>query len=670
MLDIAEKYLLWGLNPLPVKSDKRPVGKWKHLQTEKQKPNGQFTNCWGIAILCGKISNNLEIIDIDTKYDLTGTLFENYKQLINAADKELLKKLVVEQSSSGGYHFIYRCSIIEGNQKLAQRHTTESEKEIGGQNDVTRDLIETRGEGGYFVCDPSPKYKLISGDFSKVVEISVQERSILFDCAKALNEVFEQETYITPDISTSYSHSRLNPFDDFNERFDLLSFLQSEGWKLVLKRGSHNFVLRPGGTSAWSADYDTDKKLLYVFSTSTGFESEKAYNNIQVFKKYKFNNATDKEVAKWLFENGYGEQNNRYSKIKHTQLEYVGKSTPENKYDFDVIKESPIKINFNDDNFDFLIPNEKTDDYLKQIRDGTFQLGLTTGIPTLDGHFRMKEANVNVVLGHDNVGKSNVVWYLAVLSAKLHGWKWALHHSENKTGGVKRKLIEYAACCGLSELSEEKYLKTKQWVEEYFYFLAKDDNLTYREFLLMGEKLAKKKKLNALLIDPYNSLYKPQEYDRHEWDYNVMAAFRTFTEVTGSALFLNCHAVTEALRKKYDKKHEYAGFPMPPDKADTEGGGKFSNRADNFLTIHRLVQHEKLWNTTEIHVRKIKEMETGGRQTVMDKPVLISSIRGAVGFVDKNGYNPITGIVSKQSELKIDERISQSKTKEEDNDPF
>jgi hypothetical protein len=35
----------------------------------------------GIAIICGQVSNNVAVIDIDLKYDLTGILYERYVEL-------------------------------------------------------------------------------------------------------------------------------------------------------------------------------------------------------------------------------------------------------------------------------------------------------------------------------------------------------------------------------------------------------------------------------------------------------------------------------------------------------------------------------------------------------------------------------------------------------------
>ena len=46
--------------------------------------------------------------------------------------------------------------------------------------------------------------------------------------------------------------------------------------------------------------------------------------------------------------------------------------------------------------------------------------------------------------------------------------------------------------------------------------------------------------------------------------------------------------------------------------ADVEGGGKWGNRADDVISIHRYTQHPTRWMVSDIHVVKVKETETGG----------------------------------------------------------
>jgi hypothetical protein len=71
---------------------------------------------------------------------------------------------------------------------------------------------------------------------------------------------------------------------------------------------------------------------------------------------------------------------------------------------------------------------------------------------------------------------------------------------------------------------------------------------------------------------------------------------------------------------------------MPPMAADVEGGGKFVNRADDFFVIARMTQHETEWMYSQIHVRKIKDMDTGGMPTVLDRPIKLRSVTNNVGY--------------------------------------
>ena len=71
---------------------------------------------------------------------------------------------------------------------------------------------------------------------------------------------------------------------------------------------------------------------------------------------------------------------------------------------------------------------------------------------------------------------------------------------------------------------------------------------------------------------------------------------------------------------------------MPPTMADVEGGGKWGNRADQVYTFHRYTQHATEWMISDIHVRKVKEVETGGKPTSIDNPIRLRMSKNNVGF--------------------------------------
>ena len=127
-------------------------------------------------------------------------------------------------------------------------------------------------------------------------------------------------------------------------------------------------------------------------------------------------------------------------------------------------------------------------------------------------------------------------------------------------------------------------------------------------------------------------------HNGHEYDYLACSEMRVFCKKNQISIWLNTHASTDALRKRHSERHEYYGHPIPPMASDVEGGGKFVNRADDFIVIHRYVQHPTEWMNSLIHVRKVKDVDTGGRPTSIDDPIRLRSVINNVGF-ELNGKN-------------------------------
>ena len=267
-----------------------------------------------------------------------------------------------------------------------------------------------------------------------------------------------------------------------------------------------------------------------------------------------------------------------------------------------------------------ILHNDAADDFLELVRTGQLKLGLDTG-SILDNHIRYKDGTFNVILGHANVGKTYwVLWYMLVIAIK-HNKKFLIFSSENTAGSLKRNLLELLAQKKLTEFSQHDFYKYKTQLEESFMFIDVDHLYSYNDLLDVFTKNIDK--FDCCLIDPYNSLIRPKNItgNSHEIDYQVASEFRIFCRKHNKTLYVNAHASTEALRKTYNKEHDYAGFPIAPNASDIEGGGKWVNRADDFIVIHRLTQHPQRWMVTEIHVKKVKETATGGAPTFMDEPV-------------------------------------------------
>jgi len=79
------------------------------------------------------------------------------------------------------------------------------------------------------------------------------------------------------------------------------------------------------------------------------------------------------------------------------------------------------------------------------------------------------------------------------------------------------------------------------------------------------------------------------------------------------------------------------------------------NRSDNFLTFHRKVSHDdpNMKRTMEFHVRKIREVETGGEPTSDNLPLMWRMSLDGTKFIDNFGetlFPPLT-IEEHQSEI-------------------
>ena len=84
--EAAKEYLEQGISVIPVNTTKVPalLG-WKDYQEQAMPLEDVarlFSTAPGIAVIAGKVSKGLEVIDVDTKNDLTGSLGPDFLQLL------------------------------------------------------------------------------------------------------------------------------------------------------------------------------------------------------------------------------------------------------------------------------------------------------------------------------------------------------------------------------------------------------------------------------------------------------------------------------------------------------------------------------------------------------------------------------------------------------------
>ncbi len=273
---------------------------------------------------------------------------------------------------------------------------------------------------------------------------------------------------------------------------------------------------------------------------------------------------------------------------------------------------------------------------LLDIKHGRVKEGLKIGVPDIDEYLRYKQGNFNLLIGHANVGKTTVILYLFVIWALKHKKRFLIWSSENTPQSIQRKIVEFKMRKPITKAEDAEIKDALEWSDTYFKIIDVEELYTYKELLEEAKAIKDAWDYDAILIDPYNSLIKDKqlykEVGGHEYDYQVSTEFRLFAKKNNITLFLNAHGVTEALRRMHPKGHEYEGLPMPLNIASVEGGGKWGNRCDDLICIHRYTSHPTDWIYSNLLVLKIKEMETGGRCTPFDEPIKLRMEKNNIGF--------------------------------------
>ena len=273
----------------------------------------------------------------------------------------------------------------------------------------------------------------------------------------------------------------------------------------------------------------------------------------------------------------------------------------------------------NDGDMSFISSDDEDFRWIDDYANGKIPVGLNTGDDNLDKYFRYKKEFV-IINGHSNVGKTTMALYLMVNSSVRHGWRWVVYSSENRTASLKMTLMQFAVNRKIGDMNYDQRKTAYKWVNEHFTVISNNQVYSYSDIILFLEKIIRQQDVDAVFVDPYNSLKLELSGNANPHDYHYEAAshFLTFSTTNNIAVWLNMHAVTEAQRRKGDD-----GLPVAPYAEDTEGGGKFVNRADCFITIHRKVQapDPNIKKTSELHIRKVRETETGGQPTPIDDPI-------------------------------------------------
>ena len=288
--------------------EKQPFHNVKSLNRLRQKPihNGNaefyFKSSPQIAFLTGE---KLEVIDVDAKNDLTGSLNGVLLYTIEMCLSEVFKKLVIEHTPSGGLHIYYKCNQIGGKTVLGQRPGTPEEIANGERVKV---LIEALGEANTCVCYPSPGYALTQNSFEDIDYITPEERAEIFAICRSFDKITKPAV---EGLSKSQSKQECPPWDEFNKDHGwewMIDLLCDSGFELISEDESRLVIKRAGSEKKSSGSIWKESSVMYLFSTSTEFKANTPYSAFGILCALSYDNNVQ-ACAKDLADQGIGQWN-------------------------------------------------------------------------------------------------------------------------------------------------------------------------------------------------------------------------------------------------------------------------------------------------------------------------------------------------------------------------
>lgn len=301
--------------------------------------------------------------------------------------------------------------------------------------------------------------------------------------------------------------------------------------------------------------------------------------------------------------------------------------------------------------------------YLYDYKDGKIKQGLGLGI-SLDDYLRFKPKQLNIILGHDNVGKTYFInWYFLALTTQ-HGLRWCIWSGENQSGQIMRDLIQMFTGTRYKDLTKTDINNAYLILKNHFTFV--DNSKLYKPSELLD--IFEKSECDACLIDPFTGLDRDMGY---EANYRFLNDARHFCNRTGKTIYINTHPTSESGRAGMlynEKDGDFKGHLKPPLKDHVEGGKSFLNRCDDMLVVHRLVKHEQWKYKTMVSVEKVKDIDTGGKQSYLNNPEVfdfnsgLGFTCGGVNAINRNFTGDLTSIVPSMEDF--------SKLEDEEELPF
>ena len=241
---------------------------------------------------------------------------------------------------------------------------------------------------------------------------------------------------------------------------------------------------------------------------------------------------------------------------------------------------------------------------LDALFENGMQKGVTIGHDNFDRLCSFETKRLCVVTGIPGSGKSEFIDEIAERLNMRYGWRFAYFSPENAPLAYHAsKLIEKFTGKHFDKrhLGYGEYKQVKEHLEQNFYFISPHNDFRLETILDKAKFLVRRKGIKVLVIDPYNRLENQQSGGRNETQYisETLDRLTNFAQQNDLLIILMAHPTK--LPKNKD------GVIEAPTLYDISGSANFYNKADFGIVVHR----NRIENTTEVHIQKVKFRHLG-----------------------------------------------------------
>jgi hypothetical protein len=331
-----------GLCLLPIKADgtKAPsVRSWMGYKVQRSTPADH--DQWfgggrpgGLAVVYGAVSGAVEMLEFEGLAVREGVLDE-VTEIMDASGLGEVWTTIrtgwATESPSGGVHYRVRLdgAPVPPNTKLAQRlarpeeYTPVERQRLAEKpnSKIIRELIETRGEGGYGLVEPSGgtvhasgrPYTRLAGGPGTIPTIPADVMDAVRNVCRMLDALPKAESPKSAprDPRPPLPDGGLRPGEDYEARASWEEILTGI-FRPVITRGSTTYWGWADGQGGVKATTGRDQAAdrLYVFTTSSEFAPEVPYTKFGAYALL-HHGGNHKAAASALRRDGYGSEPTR-----------------------------------------------------------------------------------------------------------------------------------------------------------------------------------------------------------------------------------------------------------------------------------------------------------------------------------------------------------------------